>query len=249
MPRQYRDGGRNESFGRTPQGSFTATLKERFGALKNLRPFSAMVWRASPQLTVASLVLRLVRALLPVITLFVGKLIIDDVVVLAQTPHRPETLQQWLTSGLLDWLALLLAAEFALAVLADVLGRLVSLIDTLLSERVTNASSVRLMEHAATLDLEDFEDAEFQDQLERARRQTSGRMTLMGQLFSQAQDMVTVASFAAGLILYAPWLIVLLLLALVPAFLGEAHFNAQSYSLDYVRTPERRELDYVRQTA
>ena len=46
----------------------------------------------------------------------------------------------------------------------------------------------------------------------------------------------------------APWLIALLILALVPAFLGEAHFNAQSYSLNYARTPERRELDYVRQT-
>ena len=133
--------------------------------------------------------------------------------------------------------------------LADVLGRVVSLIDSLLAERVSNASSVRLMEHAATLDLEDFEDAEFQDQLERARRQTSGRMTLMSQLFGQAQDIVTVASFAAGLIFYAPWLIVLLFLALVPAFLGEAHFNARSYSLNYFRTPERRELDYVRQTA
>jgi ATP-binding cassette subfamily B protein len=74
-------------------------------------------------------------------------------------------------------------------------------------------------------------------------------MALIGQLFSQAQDIVTVASFAAGLILYAPWLIVLLLVALVPAFVGEAHFNAQSYSLDYGRTPQRRELDYVRQTA
>ena len=133
--------------------------------------------------------------------------------------------------------------------MADVLGRIVALVDSLLSERVTNASSVRLMQHAATLDLEDFEDAEFQDQLERARRQTSGRMTLMAQLFGQAQDLVTVASFAGGLIFYAPWLIALLLLALVPAFLGEAHFNAKSYSLDFGRTPERRELDYVRQTA
>ena len=114
---------------------------------------------------------------------------------------------------------------------------------------MTNSSSIRLMEHAATLDLEDFENAEFQDQLERARRQTSGRMTLMGQMLSQAQDLVTVASFAAGLVIYAPWLIALLLLALVPAFLGEAHFNAQSYSLDFGRTPERREMDYVRQTA
>ena len=103
-----------------------------------------------------------------------------------------------------------------------------SLLDSLLSERVSNASSVRLMEHAATLDLEDFEDAEFQDQLERARRQTSGRLTLMSQLFGQAQDIVTVASFAAGLLVYAPWLIVLLVVALLPAFLGEAHFNAQS---------------------
>jgi len=47
---------------------------------------------------------------------------------------------------------------------------------------------------------------------------------------------------------YAPWLIVLLVVALVPAFLGEAHFNAQSYALAYARTPEQRELDYVRQT-
>jgi ATP-binding cassette subfamily B protein len=255
MPRQYSDGGRNArgSFGRAPQGGpFKATsksLKERVGALKNLRPFSVMVWRTSPQLTAASLVLRLVRALLPVITLFVGKLIIDDVVVLVQTPHKPETLWQWLNSGLLDWLGLLLIAEFALAVLADILGRIVSLVDSLLSERVTNSSSVRLMAHAATLDLEDFEDSEFQDQLERARRQTSGRMTLMGQLLGQAQDIVTVASFVAGFFFYAPWLIALLLLALVPAFLGEAHFNAQSYSLDFGRTPERRELDYVRQTA
>jgi len=149
----------------------------------------------------------------------------------------------------LNRLGLLLLAEFAVAVLTDVLGRVVSLVDSLLSERVSNTSSVRLMEHAATLDLEDFEDAEFQDQLERARRQTSGRMALMAQMFGQAQDIVTVATLAAGLVFYAPWLIVLLLLALVPAFVGEAHFNARSYSLDYGRTPERRELDYVRQTA
>lgn len=225
------------------------SFKQRVGALRNLRPFVAMVWRTSPGLTAASVALRLARALLPVATLYVGKLIIDDVVRLAQAPARPDTLQQWFASGLVNSLGLLLLTEFALAVMADVLGRVVSLIDSLLSERVTNASSVRLMEHAATLDLEVFEDAEFQDQLERARRQSSGRMTLMGQLFGESQDMVTVASFAAGLVVYAPWLIALLVLALAPAFLGEAHFSAKSYSLDFGRTPERRELDYVRQTA
>jgi len=225
------------------------SLKERFSALRTLKPFIAMVWRASPALMGTSLVLRLVRALIPVAALFVGKLIIDDVVQLVQMPDRPTTFDGWLVTGHLNWLATLLGAEFALAVLSDVLIRIVSLVDGLLSEKVTNSSSVSLMEHAATLDLEDFEDAEFQDQLERARRQTSGRLTLMAQLLAQAQALVTVATFAAGLLVYAPWLIVLLLVALLPVFLGEQYFNAQSYSLDFGRTPERRELDYVRQTA
>jgi len=225
------------------------TFRERFGALRTLRPFLAMVWQTSPGLTTTLIALRLARALLPIAGLYIAKLIIDDVVALVQLPDRPTTLEGWFAGGRLNGLAMLVGAEFALAVLSDVLGRAVLLVDTLLAEQVTNGSSVKLMEHAATLDLEDFEDAEFQDQLERARRQTSGRLTLMGQLFSQAQDLVTVASFAAGLLVYAPWLIVLLLAALVPAFLGEAHFNAQTYTLDFGRTPERRELDYVRQTA
>jgi ATP-binding cassette, subfamily B, bacterial len=186
--------------------------------------------------------------LLPVATLYVGKLIIDEVVLLAQAPPAAEDLRQWIASGLLDRIGWLLALEFGLAVLSDVLGRAVSLLDSLLSERFSNETSLRLMQHAATLDLEDFEDSELQDRLERARRQAAGRTSLIGQLFSQAQDVVTVASFAAGLIVYAPWLIALLAVALLPAFIGEAHFNAQSYALNYARTSERRELDYVRQT-
>ena len=170
-------------------------------------------------------------------TLFVGKLIIDEVVVLVQAPHPAADLQQWIASGLLDRIGMLLALEFGLAVLSDVLGRAVSLLDSLLSEQFSNETSLRLMEHAATLDLEDFEDSELQDRLERARRQASGRSSLIGQLFGQAQDVVTVASFAAGLLVYAPWLIVLLAIALLPAFIGEAHFNAQSYSLNYCARP------------
>ncbi|MEO6191381.1 MAG: ABC transporter ATP-binding protein [Thermoanaerobaculia bacterium] len=232
----------------TPSAPAPRSLRERFGALRNLPPFLKLIWRTSPSLTGSDLTLRLVRALLPVATLYVGKLIIDEVIRLAGTPGVPPHLRDWLASGLLGHLGWLLAAEFGLAVLSDGLGRLVSLLDSLLSEQFTNATSVRLMEHAATLDLEDFEDSELQDRLERARRQTTGRMTLMNQLFGQAQDIVTIVSFAAGLVVYAPWLIALLILALVPAFLGEAHFNSQSYSLDFMRTPERREIDYVRQT-
>jgi len=224
------------------------SLRARLGALRTLPPFLLLIWRTSPALTAASLSLRLVRALLPIAVLFVGKMIIDEVLHLAQQPGHPTGLSGWLASGLLSRALLLLAAELGLALSTDVLGRIVVLVDSLLAERFTNASSIRLMEHAATLDLEDFEDSELQDKLDRARRQTGGRTTLISSLFGQAQDVVTVVGFAVGLAAYAPWLILLLVLALVPAFVGEAHFNAQGYALSYARTADRRELDYVRQT-
>ncbi|WP_225212083.1 ABC transporter ATP-binding protein [Stenotrophomonas lacuserhaii] len=223
------------------------SLRQRFSAMRNLPPFLRQVWQTNPWLASASLGLRIIRALLPVAMLYVGKLIIDSAVLLSQHEAGFPPFGEALASGLLTPLLSLLALEFGLAIASDLLGRIVSYADSLLSELFTNVTSVRLMEHAASLDLEDFEDPELQDKLDRARRQTMGRMNLMSQLFGQVQDAITVASLAVGLLVYAPWLIVLLALALVPAFIGESHFNAAGYSLNFQWTPERRQLDYLRQ--
>ncbi len=230
----------------SPASKSTPSVRERLSALRNLKPFLREVWATSRFLTASSLGLRLVRALLPVIMLYVGKLIIDEAVRLVALDVPDQLLLAWQT-GLLDTLANLLLIELGLAILSDLLGRLTAYADALLSEKFTNATSIRLMEHAATLDLEDFEDPELQDKLDRARRQTMGRMNLLGQLFGQVQDLLTVLSFAAGLMIYAPWLMVMLALALIPAFIGESHFNALNYSLNFQWTPERRQLEYVRQ--
>jgi ATP-binding cassette subfamily B protein len=224
------------------------SLRERFHAMRNVPPFLRQIWQTSPGLTLASLGLRLVRSLMPVVTLYIGKLIIDEAIRLVGLGLGFDSLGDAWRSGQLDTLAWLLGLELALAVGSDLLGRLVGYADGLLSELFTNASSVRLMEHAATLDLEDFEDPDLQDKLERARRQTMSRQNLMSQLFGQVQDMITVGSLAVGLVVYAPWLIALLAVALVPAFVGEAHFNAQGYTLNFHWTPERRQLEYLRQT-
>ena len=199
-------------------------LRQRFSAMRNIPPFLREIWGTSKPLTAAAIGLRLVRAFLPIATLYIGKLIIDEAVRLIGLGVAHELQAAW-DSGALNQLILLLGLEFALAIGADLLGRLTGYVDSVLSEQFTNATSIRLMEHAATLDLEDFEDADLQDKLDRARRQTMGRMNLMGQLFGQAQDAITVLSFAAGLLAYAPWLIVLLAIALVPAFVGESHFE------------------------
>ncbi|PBJ83180.1 ABC transporter ATP-binding protein [Lysobacteraceae bacterium NML93-0399] len=233
------------SIGASP-GARQPSLRERFDAMRNIPPFLRMIWTVSPLLTCISVGLRIVRALLPVAMLFVGKLIIDEVVRLVGAGAIGDGFAGAWQAGTLDHLLVLLAAEFALAIASDLIGRLTTYSDGLLSELFSNATSVRLMEHAAVLDLEDFEDPDLQDRLDRARRQTIGRSNLMAQLFGQMQDTITVASLAVGLIVYAPWLIALLALALVPAFLGESHFNALRYALDSRWTPERRQLEYIR---
>lgn len=239
-PRQSGRGGRS----RAPAQDLT--FRERLGALRHLPPFFRLVWETSPALFVTALVLRLARALIPLAALYAGKRIIDEIVILTAGDYNLAGLGAVLDTVPGQAIGVWLLAELGLAVLSDLLGRGSALCDSLLGDLFTNETSVRLMRHAAALDLAHFEDADFYDHLERARRQTTSRMVLLSQVFGQAQDLVTVASLGVGLAVYAPGLFVLLALALLPAFLGEAHFNAKSYALSTSWTPERRELDYLR---
>ena len=222
-----------------PEGKPAVSVRERVSALRNLPAFLKLIWHTSPGLALANIALRSLRAGLPLAMLYVGKLIIDAVVTLTRLPAPERVLTSVLT---------LVALEFGLVLLADALGRGVALLDSLLGDLFTNQSSIRIMQHAAELDLDQFEDSTFYDKLERARRQTLSRTVLMSQVLAQGQDTVTLVLLAGGLVAFQPWLLGLLLLAVVPAFLGESHFNERSYSLSHSWTPERRELDYLRQT-
>ena len=229
-----------------PEPANPQVYAERWAALKNIPPFLAMIWRASPGLTSIMIVLRLIRALMPVAMLWVGKLIIDEVVRLIALEGHPSELADWWTTGMANHLLWLVITELALALGSDIIGRLVTYTDSLLQEKLVISLSVRLMDHAAELDLATFEDAAFQDRLDRARRQTMGRIPILGQVMQQLQDSVTVISFGAGLIAYNPWLVLLLLIALIPAFWGEMHFNSELYMLNWRRAADRRERDYLR---
>ena len=46
--------------------------------------------------------------------------------------------------------------------------------------------------------------------------------------------------------LFSPLMFVVLIVTVVPAFLGESHFAFLGYSLAHRLTPFRRELDYLR---
>ncbi|NNC94602.1 MAG: ABC transporter ATP-binding protein [Chitinophagales bacterium] len=211
------------------------SFNDQLNALKNLPEFFKLIWETDKTYTVINVFLRLIQAAIPLAMLYVGKLIIDEIILQISADEK-----------LWDLLWIYLAIEFGLAILSEVLSRMINLYDSLLGDLFSNKTSVKLIEHAATLDLYQFEDAEFYDKLERARRQTVGRVMLMSQVLSQLQDIITVMFLSGGLIIFSPLLLVILALAIIPSFIGESHFNERSYSLSRSWTPERRELDYLR---
>lgn len=203
-------------------------------ALRHVPRLLRMVWETHRGFTAAMLVLRLVRGFIPIATFWVGKLIIDTVLAAR--------------AGTAGWDDLwgYVAIEIAIVVTGEVLARASTLIESLLGDLFSNRMSVRLMEHAARLDLAQFENPQFYDHLERARRQTVGRIALLAQLLAIGQDTITLLTLAGALLAYSPLLLVLLVVAIVPMFLGETHFAALGYSLLFRWTPERRQLDYLR---
>ncbi|HKP14448.1 MAG TPA: ABC transporter ATP-binding protein [Gemmatimonadaceae bacterium] len=210
-------------------------VRERLAALRYLPQLVRLVWQTHRGFTLAMVVLRLARAFVPVATLWAAKLIIDEVVLLTRTPGAPLT-DLWRV----------VALELAIVIAGELLARSSALVESLLGDLFSNHISVRLMRHAATLDLQQFEDPDFYDHLERARRQTTARIGLIAMLLTMGQDLITLGTLGAALVVHNPWLLLLLTLAILPSFLGETHFAALSYSLLFSRTPERRELDYLR---
>ncbi|HEX8850432.1 MAG TPA: ABC transporter ATP-binding protein [Gemmatimonadaceae bacterium] len=210
------------------------TWRQRVEALRYVPMLLRLVWETDRRLATVMLLLRLVQSGVPVATLWVGKLIIDTV--LALRARSDDLGRLWE----------LVALEVAIVIVGELLSRLSSLTEGLLGDLFSNHTSIRLMRHAASLDLEQLENPELYDELERARQQTTGRLGLLKQLLAIGQDFITLVSLAAALLVYSPLLVILLVIAVLPAFAGEAHFGAVERALFVARTPERRQLDYLR---
>jgi ATP-binding cassette subfamily B protein len=209
-------------------------LRDRISALRYVPKFIALIWQTNWQLTVAMMALRIVRAATPLATIWVAKLIIDTVVKARQ--HSPDWRHLWT----------LVAIEIAIVVTDQAVSRASTLVESLLGDLFTNHVSVRIMEHAATLDLEQFENPEFYDLLERARQNSTARLNLLGQLLGVCQYALTLLSLSGAIVAFNPWLLGLLVLAIFPSFIGETHYSRRTYSLFLGRTEGRRMLEYLR---
>jgi ATP-binding cassette, subfamily B, bacterial len=214
---------------------FSRGWRQRLKALRNIFPMLGMVWASGPAVVSTCVLLRFLAAAIPFAMLSVSKLIIDAVVA-SKTGSHPLPQGFW-------WIVSL---EFGLAAGGSILGRTIGFFDGLFADRFTRYVSVRVMEHASTLDLASYENPEFCDKLERARLQATDRVAMIREAGSLLQQAITVASLSAAVFVFSPWLLFVLVACLVPAFLGETHFAFLGYSLNFGQTCMRRQMDYYR---
>jgi ATP-binding cassette subfamily B protein len=215
--------------------NFWIGWQERIFALGNVPAVLKIVWESGPAIVIFGIVSRIFSSLLPVLLLWITKLIIDGIVY-AVSNHQPVGPRFW-------WLV---AAEFSLAVLNSILVRTIDYSDSLLADKYTRHVSIRVLEHASSLDLTAYEDPVFYDRLERARVQATDRLVMIQAVGRLVQQVITTITLSISIMFFSPWLMLLLILGVVPAFMGESHFAFLGYAKNFRQTPLRRQLDYLR---
>src|SRR5580698_8256443 len=208
---------------------------DRVRALRNLPPLLRILWNSGPLVVAWGTLLRIIVAFAPLGIAVVAAWIVNGVQgrIMGQDlrPHF------W-------WMV---ALEVILAVTMAALLRVIDYLDSVLADRYTHYVSIRVMDQASKLDLTTYEDPVFYDRLERARVQATDRLAMIQQMGRLLQQSVTAIAFSAVLIRYSPFLLLLLVAGILPAFLGESHFAFLTYAKNFRQTPFRRQMDYLRQ--
>ncbi|MGI9206297.1 MAG: ABC transporter ATP-binding protein [Woeseiaceae bacterium] len=194
-----------------------------------------LVWTTSKPLTLTLAVLTLIAGILPAAIAYVGQLIVDGVVAAmsAETPNTEPVL----------WL---LALEALIVVMVAASQRGISACQSLLRALLGQRVNVMILEKALTLQLEHFEDSEFYDKLNQARREASSRpLSLVNRTFGLVQNLISLSSFAILLFAFSPWAVVILIGAGLPSFFAEAKFSGDAFRLFRWRSPETRMQMYL----
>ncbi|HZH04142.1 MAG TPA: ABC transporter ATP-binding protein, partial [Myxococcaceae bacterium] len=194
------------------------------------------VWRADPKSALGVALLTALAALLPAAIAYVGKLIVDAVVLSARTGLESDRRQA------LTWVAVELGLMAGTAAVARTSGLLKELLRAKLGYQV----NVRILEKALELELRHFEDSEVYDKMQNARREASSRpLALVLRCLTLVQNAVTLGAYAVLLIRLSPWAVLVLFAASVPAFVAEAKLAGEAFRLNSWRAPEGRKLNYL----
>ncbi len=196
-----------------------------------------LVWQANALATLGLGVLTLAGALLPATQAWVGKLIVDGVVASIQGAQDPDQVRT---------VFYYLVLELILFLLGTALNHSRRLIQQLIQLQLANKIRAEIIRKALTLDLAFFEHPDYYDRLQNARREGSYKpVELINDTFQIVQNTITLISFAALMLRFSPWLVVILLATSIPAFIAETRFSEQGFRLLTRRAPETRQINYL----
>jgi ATP-binding cassette subfamily B protein len=222
-----------------PADNFLDAMSRQFAVFAYTRRALVLVWATNYRLAVALALLTLTAGLLPAAMAWVGKLIVDGVV-----------LQMDLVRGgaLADYWAVLrlVLLEGLIIALLNAAQRGINACQSLLRAQLGQRVNEMILEKALTLDLSQFEDSEFYDKLQRARREASSRpLSLVMRSFALFQQLISLVSFAVLIAQFSIWAMVLLIVAGLPAFIAETKFSGDAFRLFRFRAPESRLQNYL----
>jgi ABC-type multidrug transport system fused ATPase/permease subunit len=195
-----------------------------------------LVWTTSRILTIAIASFTIISGLLPAAIAYVGKLIVDSVVLASQNGGLSDRNLALSYVGFEAILIIILAAA------QKGLNVSQSLLRVLLGQKV----NVLILEKALTLDLVHFEDSDFYDKMTQARSQASSRpLSLISRIFGLGQSALTLLTFSGLLLNFSVWAAVVLILAAIPSFIAETKFSEHAFRLFRWRSPETRQQHYL----
>ena len=195
-----------------------------------------LVWEATPRYAAANAALTVSQGVLPAITLYFSKLIVDGVITAASVHTRAAT-QHVLT---------LVVLWFGAQLLSSLLQTAGTLVTSLESDLLSNFISVRLMEKANMLDLSYFENAQFYDKMENARREAGYRPgQMMNHLFGLLRSAITLISVISVLFSLSSWLVLLVITVSIPSVAIQARYSGQFFELMKGRAGQQRSLTYL----
>src|SRR5499426_1423513 len=196
-----------------------------------------LVWQTNPWATAGLGFLTLGGALLPASQAWVGKLIVDGVVASIQRGADPERIKA---------VFVYLILELALFLLSTALNQARRLMQQLIQLQLANRIRGEIIHKALTLDLAFFEHPDFYDRLQNARRESGYKpVDLINDTFLIVQNTITLISFAVLLLRFSPWLVIILLVTSIPAFIAETRFAEEGFRLLTYRAPETRQINYL----
>ena len=228
----------------SPSKDAPKSLRERarltLGYLRAAPRVLGLVREASPAFAAGLLAVLVGQALVPGAMAWVGKLIVDAVVLAARLGAAPGA------EAAREQVFELVAIEFGLVVVQTLLSRAQTLLRELLRATLGNHVNTLILEKATTLSLRHFEDADFYDKMQNARREASARpLALVLELASLGQQALMLASYSLLLWRLSPWSVLVIVLASLPAFIAEARLSGEGFRLNSWRAPEGRRHNYL----